>query len=135
NLFVLASTNDKKMVDIAASRPGRFDLILDIEEINSSNYHSLIIRETDDEQIIGFFTPELLSSFAMKKVTGAYIVSFIKQLKSVKKNKGSINAKDFEDYLNLTYNGFYKSNAENLKAVGFKRRMKWKIYYKQFKQK
>lgn len=119
NLFVLASTNDKKMVDIAASRPGRFDLILDIEEINSSNYHSLIIRETDDEQIIGFFTPELLSSFAMKKVTGAYIVSFIKQLKSVKKNKGSITAKDFEDYLNLTYNGFYKSNAENLKAVGF----------------
>lgn len=119
NLFVLASTNDKKMVDIAASRPGRFDLILDIEEINSSNYLSLILRETDDEQIIGFFTPELLSSFAMKKVTGAYIVSFIKQLKSVKKNKGSITAKDFEDYLNLTYNGFYKSNGENLKAVGF----------------
>lgn len=119
NLFVLASSNDKKMVDIAASRPGRFDLILDIEEINSSNYLSLISRETDDEQIIGFFTSELLSSFAMKKVTGAYIVSFIKQLKSVKKNKGNISAKDFEDYLNLTYNGFYKSNGENLTAVGF----------------
>lgn len=119
NLFVLASTNDKKMVDIAASRPGRFDLILDIDEINSSNYHSLILRETDDEQIIGFFTPELLSSFAIKKVTGAYIVSFIKQIKNVKKNKGNISSKDFEDYLNLTYNGFYKSNGENLKAVGF----------------
>ncbi len=119
NLFVLASTNDKKMVDIAASRPGRFDLILDIEEINSSNYLSLILRETNDEQIIDFFTPELLSSFALKKVTGAYIVSLIKQLKSVKKNRGNISIKDFEDYLNLTYNGFYKSNAENLKAVGF----------------
>lgn len=119
NLFVLASTNDKKMVDIAASRPGRFDLVLDIEEINSSNYLSLILRETNDEQIIGFFTPELLSSFALKKVTGAYIVSFIKQLKNLLKSKGRITQKDFENYLNLTYNGFYKSNAENLKAVGF----------------
>lgn len=120
NLFLLASTNDKTMVDIAASRPGRFDLILDIDEIDQRNYQSLIQRETDDEQIISFFTTNLLSNFAMKKVTGAYIVSFIKQLKSLKRSKGDINETDFNDYMNLTYNGFYKTNSQNInKAVGF----------------
>lgn len=56
----------------------------------------------------------------MKKVTGAYIVSFIKQLKSLKRSKGDINETDFNDYMNLTYNGFYKTNSQNInKAVGF----------------
>jgi len=50
NLFILASTNDKKLVDTAASRPGRFDLIIDMSEINSDNYFSLIYRETTDPE-------------------------------------------------------------------------------------
>lgn len=119
NLFLLASTNDKKLVDIAASRPGRFDIILDIDTIDKQNYESLIKRETKDPQIISLFTDTVLDNFAGNKVTGAYIVSLIKQLKNIKYTNGNLTQKDFEDYLKLTYNGFYKSNGEDLKAVGF----------------
>jgi SpoVK/Ycf46/Vps4 family AAA+-type ATPase len=52
NIFLLTSTNDKTLVDEAAARPGRFDLILDIGEIESKNYLALIKRESNDQDII-----------------------------------------------------------------------------------
>jgi SpoVK/Ycf46/Vps4 family AAA+-type ATPase len=119
SLFLLASTNDKKLVDLAASRPGRFDMILDIDAIDNDNYMSLIKRETDDDEILSFFNTNILEMFLARKVTGAYIVSFIKQLKNLKYTNGILTSEDFNNYLNLTYNGFYKSNSDNLKAVGF----------------
>ncbi len=120
SLFILASTNDKKLVDLAASRPGRFDMILDIDTIDSENYMSLVKRETNDEEIISFFDTGTLEMFSTRKVTGAYIVSLIKQLKNLKYTNGTITAEDFSNYFNLTYNGFYKSNgkAQNME-VGF----------------
>jgi len=120
NLFMLASTNDKSLVDVAASRPGRFDLILDIGEIDSANYFSLINRETDDPEIINLFTKSLLNEFKAKRVTGAFIVSLIKQLTSTKKMNGSVDADKLNEIFQLTHSGHYSSNAENFnKAVGF----------------
>lgn len=120
NLFVLASTNDKTLVDQAASRPGRFDLVLDISEIEPGDYLNLILRETNDEEIIGLFNEEVMSQLRIKKVTGAFIVNLIKQLKSVKKMNGNIAPEDFENYFQLSYNGFYKNNSEgNSKMAGF----------------
>ena len=120
NVFVLATTNDKKLVDIAASRPGRFDLIMDLGEIDYENYLDLINRETDDEDIIKFFDNEFLLLLKSKKVTGAYIVSLIKQLKSAKKLNGHLDKSVFLDYFNLTHKGFYKTNLDNNgNEVGF----------------
>jgi len=120
NIFLLASTNDKNLVDVAASRPGRFDLILDIGEIDSANYFSLINRETNDPEIINLFNKDLLSEFKAKRVTGAYIVSLIKQLSSTKKMNGTVDADKLNEIFKLTHSGHYSSNAENFnKAVGF----------------
>lgn len=120
NIFLLATTNDKKLVDIAASRPGRFDLILDIDEIDKNNYMDLIFRETDDEEILCCFDNDLLNSLIQKKLTGAFIVSFIKQLKSLKLFKGELNKSDVYEQLDMIYGGFYKSNSEyQLKTLGF----------------
>ena len=120
SIFILASTNDKKLVDDAASRPGRFDLVLDIGEIESENYFSLIKRETDDVNIISFFNEEIINELRQKKVTGAYIVSLIKQLKSAKEMNGKLSKDDFIEYLNLTHNGFYAHNDESYsKSFGF----------------
>ena len=121
NLFIVASTNDKKLVDAAASRPGRFDLIIDMSEISAENYLSLIYRETNDTEIINLFNNEIMDAFKSKNVTGAFIVSLIRQLTSLKKMKGSIVEKDLKNYFNVIHRGYYSSNADNHREViGFK---------------
>lgn len=120
NVFMLASTNDKSLVDLAAARPGRFDLILDIGEIHPQYYLKLIKRETDDNEIIDFFSDPVIERMKMKKLSGAYIVSFVKQLKSLKAHKGKIEPGEFDSYFDIIYNGFYSNNdEENRKVVGF----------------
>jgi predicted AAA+ superfamily ATPase len=120
NLFIVASTNDKKLVDAAASRPGRFDLIIDMSEISSEDYFSLIYRETSDPEIINLFNNEIIDAFKSKNVTGAFIVSLIRQLTSLKKMKGSIAGQDLKNYFNIIHRGYYSSNADNYReVVGF----------------
>ncbi len=120
NIFILASTNDKTLVDKAASRPGRFDLILDVSEINSQNYLALIKRETKDNEIINLFDTGILEDFKSKRVTGAFIVNLIKQLKSQKKMNGSILKEELIDFISLAHSGYYGNNSEYLfKSFGF----------------
>lgn len=120
NLFIIASTNDKKLVDAAASRPGRFDLIIDMSEISAENYLALIYRETDEPEIINLFNNEIMDTFKSKNVTGAFIVSLIRQLISLKKMKGSIVEQDLKNYFNIIHRGYYSSNAINYnEAIGF----------------
>jgi hypothetical protein len=120
NVFVLGSTNDKNLVDVAAQRPGRFDMILDISEIDSNNYLQLVRRETKNTTIIKLFDDDTLIYLRDKKVTGAFIVSLIKQVNNAIKLNGGINKTEFLDYLDLTHRGFYDCNDENYKsAIGF----------------
>ena len=119
-VFLLAATNDKTLVDKAASRPGRFDMILDIAEIEPCNYLSLIQRETDDESILALFDEEILQYLKDRRVTGAFIVSLLKQIRSSVMLQGKISKKEFADYLNLCYRCFYSINDDNFNnAVGF----------------
>ena len=120
NIFILAATNDKKLVDEASRRPGRFDVIIDVSEIDPEHYLSLIKRETDDERILRLFDDEKLYLLKTKNVTGAFLVSFIKQIKSAIILKGDFTEIDYNDYFNLIYKGFYDYNDEHYsKAVGF----------------
>jgi len=120
NVFMLATTNSKALIDTAASRPGRFSLIIDLAVLDSKNYLQLIHRETDDEKIISLFDDNTLLDLKSKRITGALLVNLIKQLKSCKSMKGDVTKEDFEQYFDLIYNGFYKSNAETeVKGVGF----------------
>lgn len=120
SLFILGATNDKKLIDEAASRPGRFDMILDVAEIQKENYLDLIRRETLDEEIIEFFTLPILSKMTSRKVTGAFIVSLIKQLTSRKKMKGNLSHSEFSNFFDLQHKGFYAKNSEpQLEFVGF----------------
>lgn len=119
-VFLLSATNDKNLVDKAASRPGRFDMILDVAEIGPENYLLLVKRETDDEKIIAFFDEDTLQYLKDRKVTGAFIVSFVKQIKNSKSLNGEMSREDFSKYLNLCYRGFYSMNDNNYNnAVGF----------------
>lgn len=120
NIFLLTSTNDKRLVDLAASRPGRFDLILDISEIEAKSYLDLVKRETDNPQILKLFDDTIIESLKSKKVTGAFIVSLIKQLKSHLLMNGEVSFDEFNEYLDTTYKGFYNDNSDRIvHAVGF----------------
>ena len=120
NIFILAATNDKKLVDEAAARPGRFDLILDIGEIEADNYIALIKRETDDSSIIELFNQQILNKLEDKKVSGAFIVNLVKQLKTIRISGNNINPDVFADLFNLLYKGFYDFNDYSFnKTVGF----------------
>ena len=121
SLFLLGATNDKFLVDKAASRPGRFDMILDISKINEDDYLKLIKRETQDESLISLFNKEVLGFLKNKKVTGAFIVNLIKQLVSIKQTEGKVELEDVKSILNLTYEGFYLDPVQLGKVIGFRK--------------
>jgi len=116
-IFFLAATNDKNLVDSAASRPGRFDMIFDFTSIEKANYMSLIKRETVEPQIIEMFDENVLRFFEEKNVSVAFIVNLIKQLISMKEVNEEFGQQDLFELLSLTYDGFYDFNDKALKKV------------------
>ena len=118
NIFLLATTNDKSLIDKAASRPGRFDMILDFGKIHKSNYFNLITSATNNEQIINLFDEELLDKLKKKNVTGAFIVNLIKQLEIKSKLERECNLRNYlHDLIDLSHRGFYNKFEE--KEFGF----------------
>ena len=120
SLFLLGATNDKFLVDEAASRPGRFDMILDISKIDSDNYLDLIKREINDQSLIELFNDEVLNFLENKRVTGAFIVNLIKQLVSIKKIEGKVGLEELQSLLKFTYEGFYLEPPKLGNILGFK---------------
>lgn len=121
SVSILATTNDKRLIDIAAKRPGRFDQIIDVNEIDSKNYIDLIKDQLeDDEQLLEYFTDNIISDFKKKKVTGSFIVNLIKQLKIYIKTIDIIDKEYIEKFIKNSYLGFYDSQIEEeIKKFGF----------------
>lgn len=109
NVFVLATTNDKKLVDVAASRPGRFDLVIDVGALNPADYLNLVKKQTQDEEIIRLFTPKILAELKDKKIVGAFLANLIKHITVSKKTNGhkAITEQDLHKMMDKIYRGFY----------------------------
>lgn len=119
-ISVLATTNDKNLVDAAAKRPGRFDIVIDMEDIQPENYLSLIKRESKDPEIIALFDDPFLTDLAHNKATGAFIVNLVKQIVLTRKYMGAITHEEAYELYRFLYKGFYKSNNISINnAVGF----------------
>jgi AAA+ superfamily predicted ATPase len=121
SVSILATTNDKNLIDIAAKRPGRFDQIIDIGEIDSENYMNLIKDKLEnDTQLLEYFTDDVISDFKKKKVTGSFIVNIIKQLRVYIKTVDIIDEKYIKKFIENSYKGFYKTQlVKNEKTFGF----------------
>lgn len=117
--FLIATTNDKKLVDLAASRPGRFDEIIDFGDFERVYYMDLLKKHAKDENILNLFTDDVLNFMEEKKVTGAYIVNLIKQTKIMKEMNKDFGYDDLMKYLNRNYKGFYKSQIQKERSFGF----------------
>lgn len=118
-VFLIATTNDKKLVDFAASRPGRFDEVIDFGDFERRFYLDLIKQRTQDEEIINLFNEEALDYLESNKVSGAYVVNLVKQLKIIKDMDAKFSKDNLMEYLQRNYKGFYKSQIEIERNLGF----------------
>ena len=79
--YLIATTNDRKLVDFALRRPGRFDLIIEFKELDPEFYPDLVLRESKDENLAEVFKDERIRRKLYNlKVTGAFIVTLVKHL-------------------------------------------------------
>jgi len=120
NVFVLATTNDKGMVDMAASRPGRFDHIIDVGALEPHNYLDLVKRCTKDQEIVTLFGDEdVLALLKHKEVVGAFLANLVKQtvISKMTNGKEGIGKTELLAIINRTYRGFYQSPSKT--GVGF----------------
>jgi SpoVK/Ycf46/Vps4 family AAA+-type ATPase len=123
HVFVLATTNDKQMVDLAASRPGRFDQIIDMGALEPRNYLDLVRRRTGDSAIVRLFEDkEVLALLRAKKVVGAFLANLVKQVALRKMTGGGepIDKKELLTMIDRTYRGFYRAYEDPGKSsIGF----------------
>jgi cell division protease FtsH len=120
DFFLLATTNDKRLVDIAASRPGRFDQIIDVNLIHPNQYLMLVQSKTEDAAIVSLFDEELLAVLEEKKVTGAFIANLVKHLDLIRFfDPQKLTREYLLQMINQTYRGFYKESASMEEKIGF----------------
>lgn len=82
DIFVIATTNDRFMVDFALRRPGRFDLIIEFDSLDPEFYPLIVLRETSDEKLAEVFKcAEVVTKLSSLKVTGAFMVALVNYLK------------------------------------------------------
>jgi hypothetical protein len=113
-IFVLATTNDKNLVDVAASRPGRFDMVLDIDAIDPSQYTGLVKSKTKCLPVIDLFTDTVVDLLHARRATGAFVAALVKQLE-VRLGLGdpTVGKDAVLETIELMNKGFYKK-AESL---------------------
>src|ERR1035437_2677454 len=113
-ISLLASTNDKGLVDKAAERPGRFNLTLDYSFL-------------DDEQIIKVCEIHLPKKWQIKevynvltgdmngkkaKITGAFISNLADNIKEMSEDEPEWSTNDTVSLITSLYKGFYSSQLE-----------------------
>jgi ATP-dependent 26S proteasome regulatory subunit len=114
DMFLLATANDKDLIDKAASRPGRFDLVMDFNKINKENYMNLIRTSCTSEAVLKVLDDKLLKKLEDHHVTGAYIVNLIKQLEIKYMIDPDCDLKNYiGELIKLSYRGFYKKGERN----------------------
>jgi cell division protease FtsH len=121
DFFLLATTNDKRLVDLAASRPGRFDMIIDVSLIDPHQYLSLVRTKTSDPELIALFDAEILNKLREKNVTGAFAANLVKRLELMKSFGPEQPDRDallkmIDDF----FKGFYKQPEPSDGRPGFK---------------
>ena len=120
NVFVLATTNDKDLVDSAASRPGRFDAILDFQSLEPEHYKRLIDDRCASPELAGLFDEAVLRKLEDKQVTGAFVVSLLKHLELRRSFAPGTVGRDFIlDTIERLYQGFYRTPSDSRRTIGF----------------
>lgn len=119
DFFLLATANDKRFVDLAARRPGRFDRVIDVDIIDSDQYLSLVRTKTSNEHILSLFDEAMLSALERKRVTGAFVANLVKQLEVMDRlSPGSLRGTVVKELIEELNAGFNEKGVSDTR-VGF----------------
>lgn len=117
-ISLLASTNDKGLVDKAAERPGRFNFTLDYSFLNADQ----IVRVCQIHLPKECQVEEVYEALKGKKVniTGAFIANLADNIKEMSEDDANWTIKDTVSLITESYKGFYSSQVEkNKSTMGF----------------
>lgn len=124
-ISLLASTNDKRLVDKAAERPGRFNIILDFSYLEDDQIEDVVNMHFPKKWQI----KEIYSALKGKdkdgkdiKVTGAFIANLAENIKEMSQDDKEWSLEDTLLLIEECYAGFYSSqtNKKKDKGIGFK---------------
>jgi len=122
-ISLLASTNDKGLVDKAAERPGRFNFTLDYSFLNEEQIVKVCDIHLSEKWRIKEVYDALTGTINGKKVniTGAFIANLADNLKEMSDGDDNWGIDDTVSLIKESYKGFYASQLEKEKqTLGFK---------------
>jgi len=124
-ISILASTNDKTLVDEAAERPGRFNAIIDFDYLSDDAVIKVCDIHFDErwkvKEVYGALTGNIDGKKA--KITGAFIANLSNNLNEMYLDYEEDGEEwTLEHTLGLirsSYKGFYSSQVSKSKRIGF----------------
>mgnify|MGYP001379916554 CR=1 FL=1 len=105
---------DKRWVDLAAARPGRFDLIIDVDVVEPAYYYKLVEERCAHKEIVDLFTHDVIRSLQEKNVSGAFIINLLKHLEITQElQPEKLDGQYVLDAVRRMHRGFYKNPKSN----------------------
>ncbi|HCP09291.1 MAG: cell division protease FtsH [Thermoanaerobacterium sp.] len=118
--YLIATTNDRALLDWAVRRPGRFDYIMEFGPLDPQFYPDLVLRETRDEKFAEIFKdPEVVKKLSSLKINGAFLVTLVRYLQRPRFSETKYSKKEVLEVLNRLFRAF-KSELRSEESVGFK---------------
>ena len=121
-ISLLASTNDKGLVDKAAERPGRFNFTLDYSFLNEDQIVKVCNIHLPEKWHLEEVYETLTGNINGKKVniTGAFIANLAENLKEMSEDDPNWSLDDTISLIKESYRGFYSSQIDkNKNTMGF----------------
>ena len=121
-ISLLASTNDKGLVDKAAERPGRFNMTLDFTFLTEEQ----IVKVCNIHLPKEYQVPEVYKALSENiggkkaKITGAFIANLASNVKEMAEDDDNWGLKETLSLITESYKGFYMSQTEKENSMGFK---------------
>lgn len=122
-ISLLASTNDKGLVDKAAERPGRFNFTLDYSFLDADQIVKVCKIHLDKKWQVQSVYDALKGTVNGKKVniTGAFIANLADNIREMAEDDKTWGVKDTISLIEESYKGFYSSQVEKENnPMGFK---------------
>lgn len=113
-ISLLASTNDKGLVDKAAERPGRFNMTLDYTFLTDEQIVEVCEVHLPVEYQVEEVYDVLRGSLSGRKakITGAFIANLSENIREMSDDNIDWNLKETIDLITESYKGFYTSQVD-----------------------
>lgn len=121
-ISLLASTNDKNLVDKAAERPGRFNITLDFSYLIDEQIEEVckihLPKKWQIQEVYDCFTGKDKAGKDIK-ITGAFIANLAENLREMAEDDEEWTIDDTIFLIRESYAGFYSSQLTRGKKLGF----------------